>query len=139
MDKPKEGVLPAKVCISKFRRNKKIYMNQYEITVLYHPDLEIDLDKATNKVEKSIKDNGGKIINVDNWGKRKLAYTIKTQEYAVYVCYTVDMPGENVKKTGSLLLGHGKSLFKEVVDLQTTPCLRTKPWQIFAGNWRSWG
>ena len=78
-------------------------MNQYEFAVLYHPDLEIDLDKATNKVEKIIKDNGGKITNVDNWGRRKLAYTIKAQEFAVYVFYTVNMPGENVKKTESML------------------------------------
>ena len=27
-------------------------MNQYEAAVLYHPDLEIDLEKAANKVVK---------------------------------------------------------------------------------------
>ena len=32
-------------------------MNQYEIAVLYHPDLEMDLDKATAKVDKIIADN----------------------------------------------------------------------------------
>ncbi|HSX18381.1 MAG TPA: 30S ribosomal protein S6 [Candidatus Saccharimonadales bacterium] len=73
-------------------------MNQYEVAVLYHPDLEIDLDKASNKVEKIIKDNGGKISNTDNWGRRKLAYPISKQEFAVYVFYTVDMPAENVQK-----------------------------------------
>lgn len=78
-------------------------MNQYEIAVLYHPDLEIDLDKASNKVEKIFKDNGGKIVKTDNWGKRKLAYTIKKCEHAVYVFYTVDLPPQNVAKIESTL------------------------------------
>ena len=73
-------------------------MNNYEIAVLYHPDLEIDLEKATSKVEKIIADNKGKITNTDNWGKRKLAYPIKKQEHAVYVFYTVEMPGESILK-----------------------------------------
>jgi small subunit ribosomal protein S6 len=78
-------------------------MNQYEIAVLYHPDLEIDLEKASGKVEKIITDNKGKITNTDNWGKRKLAYPIKKQDYAVYVFYTVDIPAETVQKIESTL------------------------------------
>lgn len=73
-------------------------MNSYEIAVLYHPDLEIDLDKAESRIKKIIADNGGNITKTDNWGKRKLAYTVKKQEFAVYVFYTVDMPAENVAK-----------------------------------------
>ncbi|HSX32137.1 MAG TPA: 30S ribosomal protein S6 [Candidatus Saccharimonadales bacterium] len=78
-------------------------MNQYEIAVLYHPDLEIDLDKATTKVEKIFTDNGGKVTNVDNWGKRKLAYPVKKNESAVYVFYTLDLPGESVRKIEATL------------------------------------
>lgn len=73
-------------------------MNTYEIAVLYHPDLEIDLEKAENRIKKIIADNKGKITKTDNWGKRKLAYQIKKQEFAVYVFYTVEMPAENVAK-----------------------------------------
>ncbi len=73
-------------------------MNVYEIAVLFHPDLEIDLSKPQAKVEKIISDNGGKITKTDNWGKKKLAYPIAKQEQAVYVFYTVEMPGEGVKK-----------------------------------------
>jgi small subunit ribosomal protein S6 len=66
--------------------------------VLYHPDLEVDLEKGTSRVEKILKDNKGKIVKNDNWGKRKLAYPIKKQEFALYVFYTVEMPAENVAK-----------------------------------------
>lgn len=78
-------------------------MNQYEIAVLYHPDLEIDLEKAETKVKKIITDNGGKVVSEDNWGKRKLAYQIKKHEYAVYVFYTVEMPAEGVRKVENTL------------------------------------
>ena len=78
-------------------------MNQYEIAVLYHPDLEVDLSKAEEKVTKIISNNGGKVTATDNWGKRKLAYPIKKQEHGIYVFYTVEMPGEGVKKLESVL------------------------------------
>lgn len=77
--------------------------NQYEIAVLYHPDLEVDLTKAEEKVTKIFTDNGGEVKATDNWGKRKLAYPIKKQEHAVYVFYTVDMPSEGVKKVEGIL------------------------------------
>jgi|GEM_PF-101443 len=73
-------------------------LNQYEIAVLYHPDLEIDLAKAEDRVKKTIADNGGTIAKTDNWGKRKLAYPINKQDYAVYVFYTVDIPAQNIQK-----------------------------------------
>lgn len=78
-------------------------MNQYEIAILFDPDLEVDLDKATSKVEKIITDNGGKITNTDNWGKKKLAYPIRKQDSAVYVFYTAEVPGESVRKIESIL------------------------------------
>lgn len=78
-------------------------MNQYEIAILFDPDLEVDLEKATSRVEKILSDNGAKITNVDNWGKRKLAYPIKKHDSAIYVFYTLDMPGTSVQKVESIL------------------------------------
>jgi small subunit ribosomal protein S6 len=78
-------------------------LNQYEIAVLYHPDLEVDLTKAEDRVKKIVADNGGKVASTDNWGKRKLAYRIKGNEHAVYVFYTVELPGEAVQKVENTL------------------------------------
>lgn len=44
-------------------------VKEYELTVLIHPDLETDLDKALGKVKSLVTDNGGEIIKEDNWGK----------------------------------------------------------------------
>lgn len=76
---------------------------QYQIAVLYDPDLEIDLEKATSRVEKIFGDNGATITSTDNWGKRKLAYPIAKHDMAIYVIYDVDMPGANVQKLEKIL------------------------------------
>ena len=78
-------------------------MNEYELTVLYHPDLEIDIDKALAKVDKILKDNKAKIVKVDNWGKRKLAYPIKKQDHAIYVYYDIELAGDSVSKVEGVL------------------------------------
>ncbi|MDQ2973476.1 MAG: 30S ribosomal protein S6 [bacterium] len=78
-------------------------MAQYELAVVYHPDLEIDLDKASSKVAQIIKDAGGEIKSEDNWGKRKLAYKIGKQEHGLYVFHTLEMPAEGVTKVNNQL------------------------------------
>jgi small subunit ribosomal protein S6 len=86
-----------------FNQRKELSMAQYEIAALYHPDLEIDLEKAAKKVQKIFTDNGGKVISEDNWGKKKLAYPIAKQEYAIYVFYSVELPGISVQKVEAAL------------------------------------
>jgi small subunit ribosomal protein S6 len=76
---------------------------QYEIGVLYHPGLEVDLTKAEDKVTKIFTANGGKVTATDNWGKKKLLYPIKGNDHAVYVFYTVDLPNEGVSKVETTL------------------------------------
>lgn len=75
----------------------------YELTVLFHPDLEIDLEKPLKKVEKIITDNGGAVVKQDNWGKKKLAYAIKKQDFAVYVLFEVSIAPANTNKVQGLL------------------------------------
>lgn len=77
--------------------------NKYELAILYHPDLEIDLEKASEKVASIVNNNGGKIISEDNWGKRKLAYQIKGHDHAVYVFYTAEIPTQGLKKIEATL------------------------------------
>ncbi len=78
-------------------------MREYEVTVLLHPDLEIDLEKPLQKVRDIITGNGGEITAEDSWGKRKLAYRINNQDFAVYVFMEANLPAEGVKKIDSTL------------------------------------
>ena len=71
---------------------------QYDLTVMFHPDLEMNLQPALDKVKKMIEDNGGKILSEENEGKKRLTYKIKGQEFAVFYFYEIDMPEDGVKK-----------------------------------------
>ncbi len=78
-------------------------MKEYELTVLIHPDLEADLDKPLDKVKGIIKDAGGEIVSEDNWGKKKLAYRINKEDFAVYVYFDVKLPADAPLKINNTL------------------------------------
>jgi len=89
--------------MNRVTKGRSKVLHQYEIAVLYHPDLEVDLTKAEERVKKIVTDNGGKVVSADNWGKRKLTYAIKGNEHAVYVFYAAELPGTAVAKVESTL------------------------------------
>lgn len=78
-------------------------MKEYELSVLLHPDLEIDLEKPLAKVRDIVTKNGGEITKEDNAGKRRLAYRIGREDFAVYVFMDVKLPAEAVKKVDGQL------------------------------------
>ena len=78
-------------------------MKDYELTVLIHPDLESDLEKALDKVRKLVTANGGEVVKEDNWGKKKLAYNIKGEAFAVYVAMDVKLPAAAPLKISNTL------------------------------------
>ena len=78
-------------------------MKNYELTVLIHPDLEMNVEAATSKIEKLIKENGGNITKESNDGKKKLAYTIAGHDYAIYYYYELELPAQAPAKISSVL------------------------------------
>jgi small subunit ribosomal protein S6 len=50
-----------------------------------------------------IKDNKGDIVKEDSWGKRKLAYRINGEDFAMFVYMELSLPAETVKKLQSTL------------------------------------
>lgn len=78
-------------------------MKEYELSVLFHPDLEMNLDPALDKVKKIIEQNGGKIEKEDNDGKKRLAYSINGQDFAVYYFINLSLPADAPAKISSTL------------------------------------
>lgn len=78
-------------------------MKEYELTVLIHPDLEADLETPLEKVRSIIKNAGGEITKEDNWGKKKLAYAINREDFAVYVYMDVKLPADAPLKISNTL------------------------------------
>lgn len=86
-------------------------MRLYETTFLIAPTLpEEEAEQLIEKMVGIVTEKKGKMINVDKWGKRRLAYPIKKFEDAVYVFFLykgdVDIPTElerNFKQTESVI------------------------------------
>ena len=78
-------------------------MKDYEFTVLFHPDLEMNLDPALDKVKKLIESQKGKILKEENEGKKRMAYSIKKQEFAIYYYFMLELPPEAPGKISSSL------------------------------------
>ena len=78
-------------------------MKEYELTVLIHPDLEVDIETPLTKVRDLIKTHGGEIVKEDNWGKKKLAYKINREDFAVYVYMDVKLPADALLKISNTL------------------------------------
>ena len=60
-------------------------MNKYELAVVVNAKIEDDARLATiERVQKYVTRFGGTITNVDEWGKRKLAYEIQKMREGYY-------------------------------------------------------
>ena len=78
-------------------------MKEYELTVLIHPDLETDIEAPLKKVRDIVTNAGGEITSEDNWGKKKLAYKINKEDFAVYVYMDVKLPADAPLKISNTL------------------------------------
>ena len=82
-----------------------ICMRQYELTVLIHPDLEMNLEPATDKIAKLVESVDGKITKETNEGKKRLAYKVANQDYAVYYYYELELPAGDATERITKVLG----------------------------------
>lgn len=78
-------------------------MKEYELTVLIHPDLEAEIEKPLTKVRSLVADAGGKIIREDSWGKKRLAYQIAGENFAVYHYIECELPSDAPLKISNTL------------------------------------
>src|SRR3954468_3864071 len=61
-------------------------LREYETIFLVRPDLAEDLvDKIVERVRGIVLRDGGKVIRVENWGKKKTAYEVKKHLRAIYI------------------------------------------------------
>jgi small subunit ribosomal protein S6 len=59
---------------------------EYETIFILRPDLANDAISAVNaKVRGVIETGGGKLLKVENWGRRKLAYEVRKQLKGIYL------------------------------------------------------
>lgn len=74
-------------------------MTKYETTFILEPGLdEARVGEEVEKVSQWIKDLGGEVIEVQRWGKRRLAYEINKKRDGIYTMYLYDGPATLVKE-----------------------------------------
>ena len=82
-------------------------MQKYEVMMLYKPLLLEDIKKRTiSSVNDFVKSNGGNLTEVDNLGKRILAYPIANFDEGHYIEYLLEINPKHIvelKKEMSLL------------------------------------
>lgn len=62
-------------------------MNKYESVVIINPNLEAESVKAFIQKISDLINNDGKILSIDELGKKKLAYEIKKQKEGFYIVF----------------------------------------------------
>ncbi len=73
--------------------------NMYEFTYIITPVLSDEQIKDTVKrVNKLIESNDGKVIDIDEWGSRRLAYQINKKRNGYYVNLYFEAPGESIPR-----------------------------------------
>ena len=73
-------------------------LRQYETTFIVDAHLPGEaIEASIEKYSQFVEANGGKVVSVDRWGKRRLAYEINKKQYGYYVCMRFDAEGEFVK------------------------------------------
>ena len=71
----------------------------YELTYIVNGVLSDEQIKNTvQRVHKYIEDNGGEILDVDEWGTRRLAYPINKKRNGYYVNLYFKSSGEMIAK-----------------------------------------
>ena len=68
-------------------------MRRYEVVSVLAPTLtEDEVEQAIASFRKAAEDKGATIVDVDEWGKRRLAYPIKKHSEGVYTVMTIEEP-----------------------------------------------
>lgn len=61
-------------------------MTEYETTVVVRPDVSGDqVETALDRVRDVIKKQGGKLVEIEHWGKKKLAYPMARHPRGIFV------------------------------------------------------
>lgn len=61
-------------------------MTEYETTMVVRPDISGDVIEATlDRVREAVKKSGGKLVAINHWGKKKLAFPIAKHTRGIYV------------------------------------------------------
>lgn len=73
--------------------------NVYESAVMINAALDDDqIEGVISRVKETITNNGGEIRDMENWGRKRLAYVVKKSKVGYYVIFRFNAPSSIVSK-----------------------------------------
>ncbi|WP_226647123.1 30S ribosomal protein S6 [Microbulbifer variabilis] len=73
-------------------------MRHYEIVFLVHPDQSEQVPGMVERYTAAIKDTGGEVHRLEDWGRRRLAYPINKIHKAHYILMNVECTEEALEE-----------------------------------------
>lgn len=77
-------------------------MRHYEVVFLVHPDQSEQVPAMIDRYKALIKENGGSIHRLEDWGRRQLAYLINKVHKAHYVLMNIECDQKTVEELQNL-------------------------------------
>jgi small subunit ribosomal protein S6 len=78
-------------------------MNIYESMIILNAAIsDEEADAAVTRIKDLITGQGGEVLKVDVWGRRKLSYEIKKQKKGLYVLLFYKAPASTIRKLEEL-------------------------------------
>jgi len=70
-------------------------LKTYEVTFIINPDFDEEKTQAVLKdIKDTIEGKGGRVLDVDVWGKRRLAYEIDGYKTGFFIVITFEGPSD---------------------------------------------
>ena len=115
-------------------------MRKYETIFISNSDLQEKKQKELfEKTQNVVTQQGGEVIDFDEWGNKKLAYGIKKKSHGFYVCMTYGGNGkvvdelerifrldDNILKFMTILKNENVNIEKEQTETQAETVTETE-------------
>lgn len=75
-------------------------MRHYEIVLLVHPDQSEQVSAMVERYTNTVKESGGQVHRLEDWGRRQLAYPIDKVHKAHYVLLNIECDQKIVDELG---------------------------------------
>ena len=73
-------------------------MRHYEVVFLVHPDQSDQVSAMIDRYTSIVKDSGGQVHRLEDWGRRQLAYPINKIHKAHYVLLNIECDGATLEE-----------------------------------------
>jgi small subunit ribosomal protein S6 len=109
-------------------------MLQYETVFIADPThADEEIDELIKGFEQVVTSAGGKVVKVEKWGKRRLAYAIRHHEEGIYVLMTLECPPSLIKeldrrlRMNERIVRHMAVRVQSELQLGPSPMMKPRP------------